>query len=160
MTEWFPCCIKQLLLCQHLSWMLRMFSWCIHESCFAATIACIAASSETSSWLLISRILLFSLVARRGCPCLTNQLAFKAGDKMTSSSHCSVKSQRELGREEGAMGGAAPAWQQRSCFSAAGMEAVLPYKWPGATVGSSRKQEEKGQRKGIPRMWQSMSERS
>lgn len=112
MTEWFPHCIKQFLLCQHLSWMLGMFSWCIHESYFAAIIARMAAFFETSSWLLISGILLFSLVARRGCPCLTNQLFFKAGGKTTSSSlslHCKMSCHSELCREEGV----APTWQQR-----------------------------------------------
>jgi len=46
---------------------------------------------ETSSWLLISGILLFSLVARRGCPYLTNQLSFKTGGKITSNRHSTVK---------------------------------------------------------------------
>lgn len=114
MTELFPCCIKQFLLCQHLSWMLRMFSWCIHESCFAMIIECLAAFFETSSWLLISGILLFSLLARRGCPCLTNQLSVKAGGKTTPSSHFPVRFLvTELCREEGVVWGAAPTWQQR-----------------------------------------------
>lgn len=115
MTEWFPCCIKQFLLCQHLSWMLKMFSWCIHETYFATIIAYMDAFFETSSWLLIAEILLFSLVARRGCPCLTNQLPCKADGKTTLGSCCTVKCLVTVNCAERreVWGGAAQPWQQR-----------------------------------------------
>ena len=164
MTEWFPCCIKQFLLCQHLSWMLRMFSWCIHESYFAVIIACMAAFFETSSWLLISVILLFSLVARRGCPCLTNQVSFKADGETTSCSRCTVKCLVAVNCAERREG-----WGEQNqhdcgggnCSSAAGRkEGDLPYKCAGLWGAAQERQEEKGQRKGIARMQQNTSDGS
>lgn len=149
MTEWFPCCIKQFLLCQHLSWMLRMFSWCIHESYFAVIFACMAAffffRQAHDYWYLV--YFLFSVVARRGCPCLTNQLSFKAGGKTTSSRHCTVKCLISMNcAEKGGSGGDQQDTRSGSCSIAAGVV-------EREAVGSSTQdEEEKGKRKRIPRI--------
>lgn len=96
-------------------------------------------------WYLV--YFLFSVVARRGCPCLTNQLSFKAGGKTTSSRHCTVKCLISMNcAEKGGSGGDQQDTRSGSCSIAAGMV-------EREAVGSSTQdEEEKGKRKRIPRI--------